>query len=270
MAEVNEVDRIVPVLNKRLDRAMHVRTRHPLTTSLVIPHGYGLRCNLLLSGRPIDDLLRCGTGRPPRDAESPKPRTKRPPWLPAGSQPAREAPRRATLQASAGRRTTAPAHVPTSSRGRHPHRAPRHEDAATNEEESRQHGDRKRRAHANHVRSPRHSAAHGYGGLRGLEKWLQTACCGGEIAYELVVLSGGANRIPEPCDRDIHASRDGERHHLVVAAGDALDVRAHPPQSPTAGRRRRLRLFLCGRSPEQRCHGACPSRSCAHGRACRT
>ena len=33
----------------------------------------GLRCDLLLSGRAIDDVLRCGTGCLPRDAESPKP-----------------------------------------------------------------------------------------------------------------------------------------------------------------------------------------------------
>ena len=47
-------------------------------------------------------------------------RPRRAPRPRAGSQPAREASRQATLQASAGRRATARARVPTSSRARHP------------------------------------------------------------------------------------------------------------------------------------------------------
>jgi hypothetical protein len=49
-----------------------------------------------------------------------------------------------------------------------PQRAPPHEGAAANGEESQRREDLRRRAHANHVRSLRHSAAHGYGGLRGV------------------------------------------------------------------------------------------------------
>ena len=78
-----------------------------------------------------------------RDAECPKPRAKRPACLRAGSQPALEAPRQATLQASAGLRATARARVPTRSRGRRQQRAPRHEGAAASEGESQQHGDRR-------------------------------------------------------------------------------------------------------------------------------
>jgi hypothetical protein len=67
----------------------------------------------------------------------PEPRAKRPPCLPAGSQPAPEVPRRAKVQGSASPRATARAR--TSSRGRHPQRAPRHEGAATTVREPQHH-----------------------------------------------------------------------------------------------------------------------------------
>jgi hypothetical protein len=72
---------------------------------------------------------------------------------PARSSTEREDAHQATLQASASLRTTSRARVPTSSRGRRPQRAPRHEGAATARGGCRQHGDRRPRARADHARS---------------------------------------------------------------------------------------------------------------------
>jgi hypothetical protein len=71
--------------------------------------------------------------------------------------------------------------------------ARRHEGAATNEGESPQHGDPRLRARANHVRSPHHSAAHGYGSLRGGVRH-RTAGAGGSspLGYD----PPGSRRIP--------------------------------------------------------------------------
>jgi hypothetical protein len=68
--------------------------------------------------------------------------------LRADSQPALEVPPQARLQASGGRRASARARARTSSRGRRCQRAPQHEGVAANEEGSRKHGDRRRRARA--------------------------------------------------------------------------------------------------------------------------
>jgi hypothetical protein len=78
-----------------------------------------------------------------------------------------EVPRQATLQASAGRRATARARVPTSSRGRRPNALLGARSAAAGGGESRQHADLRLRAHANRARSRRQKGARSYGGLRG-------------------------------------------------------------------------------------------------------
>jgi hypothetical protein len=109
-------------------QSMHVRTHQSLTTCLVIPHGNtDCAATSCWTGGRSRTCRACGKGRLPRDPERPKPRATRPACLRAGSQPALEVPRQATLQASAGRRASARARVPTSSPGRHHQRAPRHD-----------------------------------------------------------------------------------------------------------------------------------------------
>jgi hypothetical protein len=83
---------------------------------------------------------------------------------------ARPAPRRRVRPATrvvANPRKTARAHARKSSQGRRHQRAPQHEDAATNGAGSRQHGDRRLRAHASPPQFPRGSVAPGDDGLRG-------------------------------------------------------------------------------------------------------
>lgn len=134
-----------------------MRIRTDTAASAASLADYLRRCECLvevIDGRIINATARPQSLAAPHQDVEPREARRRP----APAQPAPQERVRPAMRAVPNPSTTAPVRVPTSSRGRHHQRAPRHEGAAANGGE-RQHADQIPRARANHVRSRRHLAA---------------------------------------------------------------------------------------------------------------